>query len=119
VTSIRLPATLRVHYGEWAHYEWYVPTTADRHRYVQVAAKLTSGLDAVTFRLRYAAYIRWVFHKRFNDQDASMVETMSIPPERLYRPDVSIIAWRRLCETARGAASPAAVLATVHESDVS
>jgi phenylpropionate dioxygenase-like ring-hydroxylating dioxygenase large terminal subunit len=120
VTSIRLPATLRVHYGEWAHYEWYVPTTADRHRYVQVAAKLTSGLDAVKFRLRYQAYIRWVFHKRFNDQDATMVETMSIPPERLYRPDVSIIAWRRLCETARGAASPAAAaLATVHESDVS
>jgi hypothetical protein len=73
----------------------------------------------VKFRLRYEAYIRWVFHKRFNDQDATMVETMHIPPERLYRPDVSIIAWRRLCETARGVSSLPSPLATVHESDVS
>jgi len=67
-----------------------------------VAAKLTSGVEALKFRLRYLAYIGWVFHKRFNDQDATMVETMDIPPERLYRPDVSIIPWRKLCERPRG-----------------
>jgi phenylpropionate dioxygenase-like ring-hydroxylating dioxygenase large terminal subunit len=117
-TSIRLPGVLRVHYGEWAHYEWYVPTTIDRHRYLQIAAKLTSGLDAMTFRLRYATYIRWIFHGRFNDQDATMVETMDIPPERLYRPDVSIIAWRKLCETARGLGSKSAALRPVHEREV-
>jgi len=25
------------------------------------------------------------------------------PPERLFRPDLSIIAWRKFCEQARGA----------------
>ncbi len=101
-TSIRLPGILRVDYGEWAHYEWYVPTTDKQYRYIQLAAKLASGVEAIKFRLRYRAYIGWVFHKRFNDQDAAMVETMDIPPERLYRPDVSIIAWRKMCEHPRG-----------------
>jgi hypothetical protein len=39
---------------------------------------------------------------------------MAFPPERLYRPDVSITAWRKWChETARGArqATPAATTA--------
>jgi hypothetical protein len=44
-----------------------------------------------------------------------MVETMSIPPERLYRPDVSIIAWRKMCERPRGT-SPE--LRESHESEV-
>jgi phenylpropionate dioxygenase-like ring-hydroxylating dioxygenase large terminal subunit len=101
-TSIRLPGILRVDYGEWAHYEWYIPMTENRHRYLQLAAKSASGTDARLFNLRYRAYIGWVFHKQFNDQDAAMVETMDIPPERLYRPDVSIIAWRKMCERPRG-----------------
>jgi hypothetical protein len=38
-----------------------------------------------------------------------MIEQMQIPPERLYRPDVSITAWRKWCqEQARGATSSAA-----------
>jgi hypothetical protein len=97
-----LPGILRVDYGEWAHYEWYVPLDETRHRYIQIAAKSASGLHAWLFKLRYRAYISWVFHKQFNDQDATMVETMDIPPERLYRPDVSIIAWRKMCEQPRG-----------------
>jgi hypothetical protein len=28
-----------------------------------------------------------------------MVDVMDAPPERLYRPDKAIIAWRELCET--------------------
>ena len=40
-------------------------------------------------------------------------------PERLYRPDASITAWRKLCEQARGAPPPAesldAVLAALAE----
>lgn len=100
--SIRLPGMLRVDYGEWAHYEWYVPIDAEHHRYIQIAAKIATGLEAATFRLRYRAYISWVFHKQFNDQDARMVEAMEIPPEHLYRPDVSLIAWRKMCEHPRG-----------------
>jgi phenylpropionate dioxygenase-like ring-hydroxylating dioxygenase large terminal subunit len=101
-TSIRLPGILRVDYGEWAHYEWYVPMTENRHRYLQLAAKSARGTQARLFNLRYRTYISWIFHKQFNDQDAAMVETMDIPPERLYRPDVSIIAWRKMCEHPRG-----------------
>lgn len=103
-TSIRLPGILRVDYGEWGHYEWYVPTKPGQHRYIQVAAKrgIESRSEDVLFQARYRAYIGWIFHTRFNDQDARMVETMEIPPERLYRPDVSIIAWRKLCESPRG-----------------
>jgi hypothetical protein len=45
-----------------------------------------------------------VFHGLFNDEDALMVDVMDAPPERLYRPDIAITEWRRLCEsTARGA----------------
>ena len=28
-----------------------------------------------------------------------MVDVMDAPPERLYRPDKAIIAWRDMCET--------------------
>jgi hypothetical protein len=120
-TSIRLPGLLRVDYGEWAHYEWYVPTDAGRHRYIQVAARQVAGLDGARFSLKYRLYTRWVFHGLFNDQDAAMVETMQIPPERLYRPDVSIIAWRKLCERPRSAGDLGGVQAlsdTVHEYEV-
>jgi hypothetical protein len=69
--------------------------------------------------MRYKAYIGWIFHKQFNDQDAAMVETMDIPPERLYRPDVSIIAWRKMCEHPRGTvAESEPELREFHEQEV-
>lgn len=100
--SIRLPCTLRIHFGEWVHFEWYVPTTPGNHRYIQVAMKQTTGLDALLFKFRYWTYLRWFFHGEFNDQDARVVEMMNTPPEELFRPDTSIIGWRKLCEQARG-----------------
>jgi phenylpropionate dioxygenase-like ring-hydroxylating dioxygenase large terminal subunit len=103
--SIRMPCTLRIHLGEYVHFEWYIPTSTGHHRYIQAVVKFTKGVDALLFRLRYWAYIRWIFHVEFNNQDASMVEMMETPPEILYRPDLSIIGWRRLCENARGAES--------------
>ena len=42
--------------------------------------------------------MRWVFHGLFNDEDALMVDVMDAPPERLYRPDVALTEWRKLCE---------------------
>jgi nitrite reductase/ring-hydroxylating ferredoxin subunit len=99
--SIRLPGVLRIDFGEWTHFEWYVPTDPGHHRYLQFAVKKTSGLDAGIFRLRYWTYLRWLFHGRFNDQDARVIEMMQTPPEQLYRPDNAIIAWRKLCEKAR------------------
>lgn len=109
--SIRLPGALRIHFGEWIHFEWYVPTEAGRHRYLQFALKHSSGLDAALFRLRYWTYLHWLFHLLFNNQDADVVEMMETPPERLFRPDTSIIGWRKLCERARapGAAGAATI----------
>lgn len=100
--SIRLPGLLRVNRGHLLHFEWYVPTTSGNHRYLQFVVQHRKGLRAVLFRLYYWTYFRWIFHVQFNDQDASMVELMQTPPERLYRPDISLIAWRHLCERSTG-----------------
>lgn len=100
--SIRLPNVLRIHFGEWIHFEWYVPTAPGHHRYIQFAVKHTRGLGAALFKLRYWTYLRWLFHGAFNDQDARVVEMMRTPPEHLFRPDMTIIGWRRLAERARG-----------------
>jgi phenylpropionate dioxygenase-like ring-hydroxylating dioxygenase large terminal subunit len=96
--SIRMPGLLRVHYGWWIHFETYVPTVPGEHRYLQIAMTNACGLGAAKFRAFYRGYLSWIFHGQFNDQDAAMVELMKTPPEQLYRPDISLIEWRRLCE---------------------
>jgi phenylpropionate dioxygenase-like ring-hydroxylating dioxygenase large terminal subunit len=106
--SIRLPGVLRIHFGEWIHFEWYVPTVPGRHRYVQLAVKNVRGIGAIFFKLRYWTYLRWLFHGAFNDQDARVVEMMQTPPERLFRPDLSIVHWRQLAPNARGGPIPSA-----------
>ena len=99
MVSVRLPYILRVAYASYIHYEWAVPEDADHHRYVQLLVSFRpEALPRLWFRLQYLAYIRWVFHGQFTGQDAWMVDVMEIPPERLYRPDVSVIEWRRLVE---------------------
>ena len=50
--------------------------------------------------LKYLAGIRWLFHGQFSAQDHWMVAETDAPPERLYRPDISLIEWRRLVEEA-------------------
>ncbi|WJR76882.1 Rieske 2Fe-2S domain-containing protein [Bradyrhizobium sp. NP1] len=100
--SIRLPCMLRVELGKYMHFEWYVPTKAGHHRYAQVLVKHTNAFNRLFLRLRYWTYIRWIFHVSFNNEDAWMVELTETPPEQLYRPDLSIIEWRKMCENARG-----------------
>lgn len=101
--SVRLPGLLRSQYISDAHYEWYVPMDEHQHRYLQFLVTRARGLGNLFYRLRYFLYRRWLFHIQFNNQDAWMVELMpETSPERLFRPDVSITAWRRLCEYARG-----------------
>lgn len=95
---IRLPGTLRVQYGSWAHYEWYVPTVPGHHRYLQFIVRRANALGRAWLRLKYFFYIKPFFHIRFNNQDAWMVEGMQTPPEKLYRPDRSIVSWRRFVE---------------------
>jgi hypothetical protein len=97
-----LPGALRVNQGQWIHFEWYVPTEPGRHRYLQFVLKHATGFKALAFRIQYYAWLRWVFHGLFNDQDARVVESMKTPPEQLYRPDNSLIGWRKLCETYGG-----------------
>lgn len=101
--SLRLPGTLRVKYETWTHFEWWVPVDEDSHIYVQLATMNRGPFENLRFRLYYRTWVRWVFHGLFNDEDRLMVDVMDAPPERLYRPDVSITEWRRLVEeTARG-----------------
>jgi phenylpropionate dioxygenase-like ring-hydroxylating dioxygenase large terminal subunit len=96
--SLRLPGTLRVRYEKWAHFEWWVPVTEEDHIYVQLAVMNRGRLPNFRFWLYYWIWARWVFHGLFNDQDRLMVEVTDAPPERLYRPDVSLTAWRRMVE---------------------
>jgi phenylpropionate dioxygenase-like ring-hydroxylating dioxygenase large terminal subunit len=102
--SIRMPGTLRVRFREWTHWEWYVPTDAEHHLYIQMMHKRAGPIGRFIARLRYWTYIRWLFHWRFNDQDRHMVELLPdrSHPERLFRPDASITAWRKLCEQDQG-----------------
>jgi hypothetical protein len=87
-----------VRYATWTHFEWYVPVDEERHIYVQLATMDRGRLANLRFRLFYWSWARWVFHGMFNDEDRLMVDVMDAPPERLYRPDVSITEWRKLCE---------------------
>jgi phenylpropionate dioxygenase-like ring-hydroxylating dioxygenase large terminal subunit len=96
--SIRLPCFLRVAYAPWQHYEWWVPIDEDHHVYLQLVSKRARKAERVRFWLYYRFWVRWVFHGLFNDEDALMVDVMDAPPERLYRPDVAITEWRKLCE---------------------
>lgn len=110
--SIRLPGILCSRYQKDAHYEWYVPVNHNHYRYLQFLVRRARGWRALAFRLGYWLYRRWLFHVQFNNQDAWMVRLMpETAPESLFRPDVSIKGWRRLCEHARGEAPPANSLA--------
>lgn len=96
--SIRMPGLLRVAYPKFIHYEWYVPVDADHVRYVQMMVRFEKGFTARAFKLKYLAAFRWLFHGQFTRQDAWMVNVTDAPPERLYRPDLSLTAWRRHVE---------------------
>jgi phenylpropionate dioxygenase-like ring-hydroxylating dioxygenase large terminal subunit len=120
--SIRLPGFIRVKaaHQEHAYWVWWTPIDERRYRMLQFYSAPVTGLDAVKFRLTYLLYRKPIHHIQFNNQDARMVAlTPDSAPERLYRPDASITAWRKLCEQARGAPPPAesldAVLAALAE----
>jgi nitrite reductase/ring-hydroxylating ferredoxin subunit len=106
--GIRLPGILRVVMPDWTDYEMFVPLDARRHRAVFLAVKFATGAPAALFRARFRAYIRPLYYGLLNrGQDQWMIELMQTPPERLYRPDVSITAWRKWCQ-AKARAAPSA-----------
>ncbi|HEY7061823.1 MAG TPA: Rieske 2Fe-2S domain-containing protein [Chloroflexota bacterium] len=101
--GIKLPCWLLVQQHGWTGFEVYVPADENHYLSVLLGTCQASGAAAQWFRAKYRAWFRWVFHGQFNGQDQWIIRQMEIPPERLYRPDVSITAWRKLCqEQARG-----------------
>jgi len=101
--SIRLPCTLRVNQPGWTIYSWFIASDADHHRYIQLGVKFGGAASRLAYKVRYWLYIRWINQTLFTRQDGVMISAMDAPPERLFRPDLSIIAWRKFCEQARGA----------------
>lgn len=94
--SISLPGVLRIAYPKFIHYEFYVPIDAEHTKYVGMMVQFKSGLSKWIYYFKYLISIRWMFHGHFSSQDHWMVENTDAPPERLYRPDVSLIKWRKL-----------------------
>ena len=94
--SIAIPGMLRIAYPGFIHYEFYVPIDAERTRYVGVMVQFKQGFARWLFYFWYLVGIRWMFHGHFSSQDHWMVANTNAPPERLYRPDVSLTSWRAL-----------------------
>ena len=65
---------------------------------VQRLPDLAQGAATLPFYAKYLGAIRWLFHGQFSGQDKWMVEVTDAPPERLYRPDESLLQWRKLAE---------------------
>jgi phenylpropionate dioxygenase-like ring-hydroxylating dioxygenase large terminal subunit len=107
--SVSMPGMLRIAYPTFIHYEFYVPVDADRHLYVGVMANFSTGIRGLPFYVKYLGAVRWLFHGQFSAQDKWMIEVTDAPPERLYRPDDSLLQWRKLAE--KTAAERAARLA--------
>jgi hypothetical protein len=93
-----MPGVLRIAYPKFIHYEFYVPVDEDNHKYVGLMVNFVSGAAKLGFYAKYLGAIRWLFHGQFSGQDAWMVEVTDAPPEKLYRPDVSLTTWRNLAE---------------------
>lgn len=109
--SMRLPGIMRNHHvgKDRTNYSWYVPVGKDGYLYLQIYTTNATGWKKLKFWLYFWTYLRWVHFVQFNRQDLDMVELLpETPPSRLYRPDVAIIAWRKLCETARQFGGPVA-----------
>lgn len=94
--SLSLPGVLRICYPQFIHYEFYVPIDENETKYVGLMLQFKKGLAKYLYYAWYLLGVRWMFHGHFSGQDHWMVEETNAPPERLYRPDVSILEWRKL-----------------------
>jgi phenylpropionate dioxygenase-like ring-hydroxylating dioxygenase large terminal subunit len=94
-----LPAIFYVGHEDWQDFQMFVPVDENRHMTWQISMKQTRGIGKLFWKLRYWTYIRHLHHVVLNRwEDGLMVENMNCPPERLFRPDAAIVAWRRWCE---------------------
>lgn len=117
--SLAAPGMLRIAYPQFIHYEFYVPIEEGRTKYVGVMVQFKTGLAKAGFYAKYLGGIRWLFHGQFSGQDHWMVAETDAPPERLYRPDISLIEWRRLIEEGNpfDAADPTSPAAPIEAGD--
>ena len=93
--SISMPGVLRIAYPQFIHYEFYVPIDENKTKYVGVMVQFKKGFNKWLFYLWYILGVRWMFHGHFSSQDHWMVNETDAPPERLYRPDISLLEWRK------------------------
>jgi hypothetical protein len=95
----------------------FVPVDEGRHLTLQVSMRRTSGIGRWIWRLRYWTYIRYIHHIVLNRwEDGFIVAAMDSPPEQLFRPDISVVAWRRWCDQ-KARRSPRDALATNARAD--
>ena len=94
--SVRLPGWVRIERPGWNAYEVFMGIDEGHYLSFMFLTKRTSPIGGFIFWLWYWLYRRWAYMGQFNSQDQWMIESMRIPPERLYRPDQSITTWRRL-----------------------
>lgn len=96
--AVRLPSIGRIAYPEFTAYKFFTPVDRGHVIFVQILTRGTSALGGLVFGVRYWLYRRWLYHVQFNNQDLLAVKTSHNPdPERLFGPDISITAWRKLC----------------------
>jgi phenylpropionate dioxygenase-like ring-hydroxylating dioxygenase large terminal subunit len=97
--AARLPATFIIDHHTWQDFQFFVPVDRDHHLALQISMMRTKGLQKLLWKLRYWLLIRPLHHVLLNRrEDGLIVKNMSSPPEWLFRPDISIIAWRRWCQ---------------------
>jgi hypothetical protein len=95
-------------------FSWYVPVDADRYRwftFLLASKKDAVGLKRLWMWLKYWLWLRWLYQGNFLRQDSAINELMhpfyaeqdGWSKEQFFRPDVVIVAWRKLIdEEARG-----------------
>jgi carbazole 1,9a-dioxygenase terminal dioxygenase component len=106
--SAWLPCALRVEDFPWpgiTQFEYYVPIDDENHCYWQVLGKRVDGGDEAV-RFRDEVDSRWadLALRGFNDDDVWAREALEEAytegdgwaKERLFRPDMCIVEWRKL-----------------------
>lgn len=106
--SIWLPCVLRVEgfpAPEITQFEWYAPIDEKTHMYWQVLGKkVTGAAEAAAFRSEVDSYWQEVALHGFNDDDVWAREALEDAytegdgwkKERLFKPDMCIVEWRKL-----------------------
>ena len=97
--EFRLPCIIHNRYFYYTHFRWAVPVDANTTRNFQVFAGPYQGTRGTALKVHYWLWHRWAFHMLFNGQDEAIVTKLDYAaPERLYRPDRSIVDLRKYIE---------------------